>query len=62
MNLTTERCIIRSFAEDDWQDVYAYTSNETVMKYIPEDVFSKEDAKEFVKNNCHEDAKYVAVL
>ncbi|WP_163115506.1 GNAT family N-acetyltransferase [Bacillus safensis] len=62
MNLTTERCIIRSFAEDDWQDVYAYTSNETVMKYIPEDVFSKEDAKEFVKNNRHEGAKYVAVL
>jgi len=62
MNLTTERCIIRSFAEDDWHDVYAYTSNPAVMKYIPGGVFSKEDAKEFVKNNRHENAKYVAVL
>lgn len=62
MNLTTERCLIRPFTEDDWQDVYAYTSDPVVMKYIPEDVFSKEDAQKFVKDNRREDAKYVAVL
>ncbi|WP_312609228.1 GNAT family N-acetyltransferase, partial [Mammaliicoccus sciuri] len=62
MNLTTERCIIRSFAEDDWQDVYAYTSDPEVMKYIPEGVFSKENAQEFVKNNRLKTAKNFAVL
>ncbi|MEI4790045.1 GNAT family N-acetyltransferase [Bacillus sp. FJAT-53060] len=62
MNLTTERCLIRPFTEDDWQDVYVYTSDPAVMKYIPEDVFSKEDAKEFVKNNGDETAKNFAVL
>lgn len=39
MNLTTERCLIRPFIEDDWQDVYAYTSDLAVMKYIPKGVF-----------------------
>ncbi|MFP3420669.1 GNAT family protein [Bacillus sp. SIMBA_154] len=62
MNLTTERCLIRRFTYDDWQDVYAYTSDATVMKYIPEGLFSKEDAKKFVKNNSHENAKNFAVL
>ncbi|MGE6632437.1 GNAT family N-acetyltransferase [Bacillus sp. NPDC077027] len=62
MNLTTKRCIIRKFTYDDWQSVYAYTSNTNVMKYIPEGVFSKEDAKEFVKDNSKENAKNFAVV
>lgn len=62
MNLTTERCIVRSFVEGDWRDVYAYTSDPAVMKYIPEGVFSKEDAKDFVKNNSLKTAKNFAVL
>lgn len=49
MNLTTERCIIRSFAEDDWQDVYAYTSDPEVMKYIPEGVFLKKMRRNLLK-------------
>ena len=57
MNLTTERCLIRPFIEDDWQDVYAYTSDPVVMKYMPEGVFSKEEAQEFVKNNRLEDGQ-----
>ncbi|PRO39647.1 GNAT family N-acetyltransferase [Bacillus sp. LLTC93] len=62
MNLTTERCLIRPFTEDDWQDVYVYTSNAAVMKYIPEGVFSKEDSKKFVKHHSGESAKHFAVV
>lgn len=62
MNLTTERCLIRPFTEDDWQNVYAYTSDPVVMKYMPEGVFSKEEARDFVKNNRLETAKNFAVL
>lgn len=62
MNLTTERCLIRPFIEDDWQDVYAYTSDLAVMKYMPEGVFSREEAQEFVKNNRLKTAKNFAVL
>ncbi len=36
MNIKTERLVIRTFEPEDWQDVYAYTSNPSVMKYIPE--------------------------
>ncbi|GIO27389.1 GNAT family N-acetyltransferase [Ornithinibacillus bavariensis] len=62
MNIITERLIIRNFTQDDWQSVYEYTSDSNVMKYLPEDVFSVEDAKKFVMDNSGENAKYFPVL
>jgi RimJ/RimL family protein N-acetyltransferase len=51
MNIETDRLLIRKFKYEDWQDVYEYTSDANVMKYIPEGVFSKDDAKKFVNEN-----------
>ena len=51
MNIATERLIIRKFTFDDWQCVHEYTSDINVMKYIPEGVFTEEDAKEFINQN-----------
>lgn len=62
MNIITERLIIRNFTKDDWQSVYEYTSDSNVMKYLPEDVLSVEDAKKFVIDNSGENAKYFPVL
>lgn len=61
MYIETERLIIKTFTEYDWQDVLAYTSREDVMKYIPEGVFSEEDAKKFVQDHAGEGAKYFPV-
>ncbi|HAM81990.1 GNAT family N-acetyltransferase [Ornithinibacillus bavariensis] len=62
MNIISERLVIRNFTQDDWQSVYEYTSDSNVMKYLPEDVFSVEDAKKFVMDNSGENAKYFPVL
>lgn len=62
MNIITERLEIRKFIDEDWKAVYEYTSDCNVMKYIPEGVFSEQDAKEFVIENSREDAKYFPVL
>lgn len=51
MDINTDRLVIRKFEIEDWQDVYEYTSNSRVMKYIPEGVFTEENAKEFVIEN-----------
>lgn len=49
MLITTKRLKIRAFQASDWQDVLAYTSQEAVMHYLPEDVFTEEEAKQFVQ-------------
>lgn len=51
MYIKTKRLLIRKFEFKDWQAVYEYTSDFNVMKYIPEGVFTEEDAKEFVNKN-----------
>ncbi|AEN89877.1 Acetyltransferase, GNAT family, putative [Priestia megaterium WSH-002] len=62
MNIETSRLLIRKFKYEDWQDVYTYTSDATVMKYIPEGVFSKDDAKKFVNENMKENVKNFPVV
>ncbi|MGG0539308.1 GNAT family N-acetyltransferase [Priestia aryabhattai] len=62
MDIETNRLLIRKFYYEDWQDVYAYTSDADVMKYIPEGVFSKDDAKKFVNENMKENVKNFPVL
>ena len=61
MNLKTNRLLIRDFEPNDWEAVLEYTSDETVMKYIPGGVFSAEDAKEFVRKNTGESARHYPV-
>lgn len=50
MLLQTERLLIRNFKLTDWEAVYEYTSDPVVMKYIPEGIFSKDDAQKFVED------------
>jgi RimJ/RimL family protein N-acetyltransferase len=60
--ITTRRLCIRSFQPDDWQAVYGYTSDPEGMTYIPEGVFTPEQAKAFVAANMGEQARAVAVV
>lgn len=62
MNIKTKRLSIRDFQFGDWQSVLDYTPDSTVMKYIPEGVFSERDAKEFVNKNIGENAGKFPVL
>ncbi|MED4115570.1 GNAT family N-acetyltransferase [Priestia megaterium] len=62
MNIETNRLLIRKFNYEDWQEVYAYTSDANVMKYIPEGVFSKDDAKKFVNENMKGNVKNFPVV
>lgn len=40
--LETERLILRPFCPDDWQDLFEYLSQESVVKYEPYNVFTEE--------------------
>lgn len=62
MYIETERLVIREFESADWQEVYDYTSDSAVMKYIPEGVFSEEDAKAFVDGNRGGNAEKFSVV
>ena len=62
MFVKTERLFIRDFETADWQAVHEYTSDSHVMKYIPEGVFSEEDAKDFVHKNMGENAENFPVI
>lgn len=61
MNLNTDRLTIRKFEKSDWQAFFEYTSDPIVMKYIPEGVFSEEDAVAFVVENMGDHAEKFAV-
>lgn len=54
--------MIREFEFKDWQAVYEYTSDSNVMKYIPEGVFTEEDAKAFVNKNKGDNAEKFPVI
>ncbi|WP_416150333.1 GNAT family N-acetyltransferase [Salipaludibacillus sp. HK11] len=51
MNIRTNRLLVREFQVDDWEAVFEYTSNQDVMKYIPDGVHTREEAKKFVNKN-----------
>ncbi|MCM3746086.1 GNAT family N-acetyltransferase [Paenibacillus pasadenensis] len=56
MNVTTERLIIRRFNYEDWPAVLEYTSNQTVMNYIPEGIQDEAAVKRFVEKNIGDEA------
>jgi [ribosomal protein S5]-alanine N-acetyltransferase len=59
--LETSRLHLRPVAPDDWQAVYAYTSNPAVMRYIPGGALSEDQAKAIAGANDGDEA-YVAVI
>jgi [ribosomal protein S5]-alanine N-acetyltransferase len=61
-SIETDRLIICGFKKEEWKDVYVYTSDPIVMEYIPEGVFSENDAKEFIEKNIGEKAQKYAVI
>ncbi len=59
--IETERLRVRLFREDDWQAVHAYTSDPSVMTYVPEGVMTEEQTKQFITESMTEDARTYAV-
>jgi ribosomal-protein-alanine N-acetyltransferase len=45
----TERLRIRHFEAGDWQDVFAHLSDPEVVRYLPEEPYTPEQTKEFIK-------------
>ncbi|TYS64882.1 GNAT family N-acetyltransferase [Bacillus infantis] len=62
MYIETERLIIRDFQEEDWREVYTYTSDAQVMEYMPEGVFNQEAAMKFVRENMIEARNYPVIV
>lgn len=60
--LQTARLTIRPLTLADAPAVYAYTSNPQVMTYIPEGVFTPEQARSFAERNGGDDAEATAVV
>lgn len=62
MDVATDRLIIRRFEREDWLAILEYTSNRSVMKYMPAGVFDDEKAIEFIRKNMGEEAQNFAVI
>lgn len=61
-SIETQQLIIRRFAPTDWQAVYAYTSDASVMAYIPDGSFSETQASEFVDKHTGAHAEAFPVI
>ncbi|MED4129156.1 GNAT family protein [Shouchella miscanthi] len=62
MDIRTDRVTIRTFLDDDWEEVYRYTSDAATMYYMPEGVLSKDETKQLILNNSGDGAKRFPVL
>ena len=60
--IETQRLRLRQFELDDWNDVYAYTSDAEVMAYVEEGQLTAEQARAFVAENVGEQARAFAVV
>lgn len=60
--LETERLVIRRFEKEDWKQLYTYTSDAEVMKYIPDGVYTEEQAQKFVEENMGDTPEKFAVV
>ena len=60
--ITTQRLLIRHFETDDWPQVLEYTSDPSVMAYIPEGLFTADAAQTFVAENSGKQAEAYAVV
>lgn len=62
MNITTQRLFIREFETQDWQAVFNYMSDQTVMHYMPEGVLTAEQVQKFISDNRDEAKHFPIVL
>lgn len=62
MILETDRLVIRKFCYDDWDNLYEYLSQETVVKYEPYNVFSEEECRQEAINRSRSDAFWAVCL
>ncbi|AST93702.1 GNAT family N-acetyltransferase [Sutcliffiella cohnii] len=62
MFIATKRLKIRRFIKDDIHALIEYTSDPSVMEYIPEGVFTEGDAKEFIDKNMGDEPEKFAVV
>ncbi len=59
--IETERLRIRLLTGDDWHAVHAYTSDPGVLTYLPEEVMTEEQTRQFVATSMTEEARAYAV-
>lgn len=60
--LETERLILRRFNKDDWQDLYEYLSDETVVRYEPYGVFTEEECKRAAISRANQECFWAICL
>jgi len=61
-NIVSDRLVIRKFNEDDWQDLYEYLSQESVIRYEPYDVCNEDESKEEAIYRSQNDAFWAVCL
>lgn len=59
--IQTDRLQIRPFRPDDWTAVYSYTSNTTVMHYMPKGVMNGDEAQLWTQKQASDEAEAYAV-
>ncbi|ASA20471.1 GNAT family N-acetyltransferase [Paenibacillus donghaensis] len=60
--LTTERLILRRFRAEDGEDLYRYLSQETVVKYEPYGVFTREQSQTEAERRATDSAFWAVCL
>lgn len=60
--MKTERLIIRRFKAEDWQDLFEYLSQESVVKYEPYGVFTEDACKQESINRSQNPAFWAVCL
>ncbi len=62
MKFETGRLILRRFKSEDWEDLYEYLSQESVVKYEPYGTFSEEACKAEAVNRSGNEAFWAVCL
>lgn len=62
MNMETDRLIIRRFTGEDWQDLYEYLSQESVVKYEPYGVMNEEECRKEAVRRSQDNAFWAVCL
>ncbi len=60
--LYTDRLLIRRFNPNDWQELYAYLSQPSVVKYEPYDVCTEDECKHIAKGRSENPAFWAVCL
>lgn len=60
--LNTQRLMIRRFTANDWKDLYAYLSDETVVKFEPYEVLSENECKREATRRAKDPAFWAVCL